>query len=167
MYNDAVNKKLYFSEIKARDVWTRIITSQIETGLPYIMYKDSVNSKSNQKNIGIIRGSNLCVAPETLILTDKGHVTIQDMEDQKVNVWNGEEFSEITVTKTGVDQDLIDVFTDDGSKLSCTPYHKFYIQETYSENSIKMVEAQTLKPGDKLIKCDFPVIDGPEIFQHA
>ena len=167
MYKDAENKKLYKIQIKAHDVWTRIINSQIETGLPYIMYKDSVNEKSNQKNIGVIRGSNLCVAPETLILTDKGHVTIQDVEGQKVNVWNGEEFSEVTVTKTGVDQDLIDVFTDDGSKLSCTPYHKFYIQETYSESSIKMVEAQTLKPGDKLIKCDFPVIDGPEKFQHA
>jgi ribonucleoside-diphosphate reductase alpha chain len=167
MYIDAENKKLYTQQIKAHDIWTRIINSQIETGLPYIMYKDSVNEKNNQKNIGIIRGSNLCVAPETLILTDKGHVTIQDMEGQKVNVWNGEEFSEVTVTKTGVDQDLINVFTDDGSKLSCTPYHKFYIQETYSDNSIKMVEAQTLKPGDKLIKCDFPVIDGPETFQHA
>ena len=167
MYIDAENRKLYTNQIKAHDVWTRIINSQIETGLPYIMYKDSVNEKSNQKNIGVIRGSNLCVAPETLILTDKGHVTIKDVEGQKVNVWNGEEFSEVTVTKTGVDQDLIDVFTDDGSKLSCTPYHKFYIQETYSESSIKMVEAQTLKPGDKLIKCDFPVIDGPETFQHS
>ena len=167
MYNDAVEKKLYTTQIKAQEIWTRIINSQIETGLPYIMYKDSVNKKNNQKNIGLIRGSNLCVASETLILTDKGHVTIKDMEGQKVNVWNGEEFSEVTVTKTGVDQDLIDVFTDDGSKLSCTPYHKFYIQKTYSDNSIKMVEAQTLKPGDKLIKCDFPVIDGPETFQHA
>ena len=167
MYKDAENKKLYKTQIKAHDIWTRIITSQIETGLPYIMYKDSVNEKSNQKNIGVIRGSNLCVAPETLILTDKGHLTIKDVEGQKVNVWNGEEFSEVTVTKTGVDQDLIDVFTDDGSKLSCTPYHKFYIQETYSESSIKVVEAQTLKPGDKLIKCDFPVIDGSETFQHA
>ena len=74
MYHDAVNKKLYFSEVKAHDVWTRIITSQIETGLPYIMYKDSVNSKSNQKNIGIIRGSNLCV--EVVQYTDPDHVSV-------------------------------------------------------------------------------------------
>ena len=161
MYHDAVNKKIYFSEVKARDVWTRIITSQIETGLPYIMYKDSVNSKSNQKNIGIIRGSNLCVAPETLILTDKGHVTIQDMEDQKVNVWNGEEFSEVTVTKTGINQELIDVFTDDGSKLSCTPYHKFYI----IEDTLKMVTAKELTPGDELLQCSsYPIIDGTDAY---
>ena len=74
MYNDAVNRKLYVSEIKAHDVWTRIITSQIETGLPYIMYKDSVNSKSNQKNIGIIRGSNLCC--EVTQYTDPDHVSV-------------------------------------------------------------------------------------------
>lgn len=153
--------------VDARDIWFQILDAQMETGTPYILYKDACNKKSNQKNLGTTKSSNLCVAPETLILTDKGHMTIQDMEGQPVNVWNGEEFSEVTVTKTGVDQDLIDVFTDDGSKVTCTPYHKFYIQETYSENSIKMVEAQNLKPGDKLIKCDFPVIDGPESFQHA
>ncbi len=46
--------------VKARDVWSAIISSQIETGVPYILYKDACNEKSNQKNIGTIRSSNLC-----------------------------------------------------------------------------------------------------------
>jgi ribonucleoside-diphosphate reductase alpha chain len=46
--------------ISARKVWNYILTSQIETGNPYILYKDNVNKKSNQSNIGIIRTSNLC-----------------------------------------------------------------------------------------------------------
>jgi ribonucleoside-diphosphate reductase alpha subunit len=46
--------------VKARDVWNAMLKSQVETGTPYMSYKDSVNSKSNQKNIGTIKSSNLC-----------------------------------------------------------------------------------------------------------
>ena len=46
--------------VKARDVWNKILESQIETGTPYLLYKDSINEKSNQSNIGIVRSSNLC-----------------------------------------------------------------------------------------------------------
>lgn len=46
--------------IKARELWEKILESQIETGLPYMLYKDSANRKSNQKNLGTIRSSNLC-----------------------------------------------------------------------------------------------------------
>lgn len=46
--------------VKARDLWEKILESQIETGTPYMLYKDSVNRKSNQKNLGVIRSSNLC-----------------------------------------------------------------------------------------------------------
>jgi ribonucleoside-diphosphate reductase alpha chain len=46
--------------VKARDLWTAILDSQIETGTPYILYKDAANKKSNQQNLGTIRSSNLC-----------------------------------------------------------------------------------------------------------
>jgi len=46
--------------VKAREIWQKILESQIETGTPYIMYKDACNEKSNQKNLGTIRSSNLC-----------------------------------------------------------------------------------------------------------
>lgn len=48
------------SKVKARDLWFRIMDSQMETGTPYLCYKDAVNRKTNQKNLGIIRSSNLC-----------------------------------------------------------------------------------------------------------
>ena len=152
--------------INARDLWFKILDSQMETGTPYILYKDAANAKSNQQNLGTIRSSNLCVAPETLVLTDRGHIEIQEMEGKTVNVWNGEDFSKVDIVKTGADQELIDVYTDDGAKLTCTPYHKFYIQGSYSENSIKVVEAQDLKPSDKLIKCEYPTIDGDDKFLY-
>lgn len=46
--------------VKAREMWGRILEAQIETGTPYVLFKDSANKKSNQKNIGIIKSSNLC-----------------------------------------------------------------------------------------------------------
>lgn len=149
--------------IKARDIWFKILDSQMETGTPYMLYKDAANRKSNQKNLGTIKSSNLCVAPETVILTDRGHIEIQALANQIVNVWNGHEYSEVVIRKTGIDQNLLNVYTDDGLKLACTPYHKFYIQnDTYSLYSQRLVEARHLKPGDKIIQCDYPVIDGPD-----
>ncbi len=50
----------FMKQIKARDLWQKIIISQIETGTPYMLYKDACNRKSNQKNLGTIRSSNLC-----------------------------------------------------------------------------------------------------------
>jgi ribonucleoside-diphosphate reductase alpha subunit len=46
--------------VKARDLWFKIMDSQMETGTPYILYKDAANEKSNQKNLGTIKSSNLC-----------------------------------------------------------------------------------------------------------
>ena len=46
--------------IKARDLWFRVLDAQMETGTPYLLYKDAVNKKCNQKNLGIIKSSNLC-----------------------------------------------------------------------------------------------------------
>jgi ribonucleotide reductase alpha subunit len=143
--------------MNARDLWFQVLDAQMETGTPYLLYKDPANQKSNQKNLGTIKSSNLCVAPETVVLTDKGHVEIRTLENQTVNVWNGEEFSEVTVKKTGENQSLIRVTTSDGSVLSCTPYHKFYIQEI---DGIRVVEAKDLSKNDRIIRCEFPVIDG-------
>jgi ribonucleoside-diphosphate reductase alpha chain len=47
-------------QVKARDLWLKILDSQMETGTPYILFKDAVNKKSNQKNVGVIKSSNLC-----------------------------------------------------------------------------------------------------------
>ena len=46
--------------VKAQELWFAILDAQIETGTPYILYKDAANSKSNQQNLGTIRCSNLC-----------------------------------------------------------------------------------------------------------
>jgi len=53
-------EKKFKKQIKARELWTAILQSQIETGTPYMVYKDACNLKSNQKNLGTIKSSNLC-----------------------------------------------------------------------------------------------------------
>jgi ribonucleoside-diphosphate reductase alpha chain len=60
MYLEYEKQGLYSRQIRARDLWCSICNSQIETGTPYILYKDAINRKSNQKNVGTIKSSNLC-----------------------------------------------------------------------------------------------------------
>jgi len=60
--------------IRARELWEKILESQIETGTPYMLYKDAVNRKTNQKNLGTIRSSNLCT--EIMEYTAKDEVAV-------------------------------------------------------------------------------------------
>jgi len=60
--------------VRARELWEKILESQIETGTPYMLYKDAANRKSNQKNLGTIRSSNLCT--EILEYTSKDEIAV-------------------------------------------------------------------------------------------
>ena len=64
----------HLEKIKARDLMSKIIEAQIETGQPYMLYKDSINNKSNQKNIGVIKSSNLCA--EIVEYSDKSETSV-------------------------------------------------------------------------------------------
>ena len=60
--------------IKARELWEKVLDSQVETGTPYMLYKDACNFKSNQKNLGTIKSSNLCT--EIIEYTDKNETAV-------------------------------------------------------------------------------------------
>ena len=60
--------------VRARDLWNAILTTQIETGTPYLLYKDQCNEKSNQKNVGTIKSSNLCT--EIIEYSDKDETAV-------------------------------------------------------------------------------------------
>ncbi|TGL25097.1 ribonucleoside-diphosphate reductase subunit alpha [Leptospira bourretii] len=62
------------TKVKAQDLWFAIVESQIETGTPYLLYKDAANAKSNQKNLGTIKSSNLCT--EILEFTSPEEVAV-------------------------------------------------------------------------------------------
>lgn len=69
--------------IQARDLWAAIIQSQIETGNPYMLYKDAANSKSNQQNLGTIKSSNLCC--EIIEYTSKDEIAVCNLASIALN----------------------------------------------------------------------------------
>lgn len=69
--------------VKARQIWQKVIESQIETGTPYILYKDAANKKSNQKNLGTIKSSNLCT--EIMEYTSKDEQAVCNLASIPVN----------------------------------------------------------------------------------
>lgn len=173
LYNTYERDRKYVKEVSAKKLWQMIVDAQIQTGTPYLLYKDACNVKSNQQHLGTIKSSNLCVAPETMVLTDKGQFPIQTLVDTTVRVWNGDVFSDAKVIKTGVDQVLVDVELSDGRILTCTPYHKFLVSEGYDDKrsiarSLR-IDASELKTGMKLKKTHLPtIITGVESdFEYA
>ena len=74
MYIDYETRGKGRKTIKARELWEKILESQIETGTPYMLYKDAANRKSNQKNLGTIRSSNLCT--EIMEFTSKDEIAV-------------------------------------------------------------------------------------------
>ena len=160
LYTTYERDRKFMKQIPAKKVWQMIIDAQIQTGTPYLLYKDACNAKSNQQNRGTIKSSNLCVAPETLVLTDKGQFPIHTLAGESVRVWNGDVFSEAKITKTGVDEELVDVELSDGRVLTCTPYHKFLVTEGYTDKrsvaDALRVDASDLKTGMKLLPYKLP-----------
>ena len=158
--------------LPAQKLWSEILVSQIETGTPYLLYKDAANLKSNQKNLGTIKSSNLCVAPETRILTREGEVPIKVLCGKDVEVWNGETWSLTTVQKTNDDAPLITIIIKDTEvnsadgrvwhttkQIDCTPYHKFILRDG------SRVEARELRAGTSLI--DWTDENGTEHIPHV
>jgi ribonucleotide reductase alpha subunit len=166
LYRMYVAQGRYKKVVKARDIWDRILKSQVETGTPYMCYKDAANAKSNQKNIGVIKSSNLCVAPETMILTRNGNKVISELVNQQVYVWNGEEWSNVTIVKTSVCSKLIRISFTNNQFLECTSYHKFH-----TIDGIK--DAKDLIQGDTLVDWNLPDVNSfmgvgiIDIFTHS
>lgn len=108
----------FLRQIKAQDLWFAIIESQVETGTPYMLYKDACNSKSNQQNVGTIRCSNLCT--EIIEYSSKDEVAVCNLASIAVNMFvvasnNGlktydfKKLKEVTKTVTKNLNKIIDV----------------------------------------------------------
>lgn len=154
-YFQSKRDRIIHKVVKARDVLDEVIKTQRKAGMPYVMHGDACNMKSNQKNLGMIRSSNLCVSPDTLILTKEGYVKIEDKVDQEVEVWNGSEYSKVTVKNTGKVNKLLHVKLTNGLFLKCTYAHKFLMPagvtgRNYDPQKANRCEARFLQIGDRL-----------------
>lgn len=83
LYSDYETKRKYRLQLPAQKLWHAILESQIETGTPYMLYKDSCNRKSNQKNLGTIKCSNLCT--EIVEYTAPDEVAVCNLASIAVN----------------------------------------------------------------------------------
>ncbi len=101
--------------IKARELWDAITQSQIETGTPYMLYKDACNSKSNQKNLGTIRSSNLCTeiveytAEDEVAVCNLASIALPKFVNMEDGTFNHEKLYEVTYHATGNLNRVIDV----------------------------------------------------------
>ena len=145
--------------LKASKIWQLVLESQIQTGTPYLCYKDAANSKSNQQHLGTIKSSNLCVSMDTLINVKFSNekddsyklqqYEICYFENKEVEIWNGTEFSKVIVKKTGEKQKLLKVMVSINNiqkVLYCTEYHKFILPSDKDIKNCKRIEAKDLKP---------------------
>ena len=99
--------------VKARDIWYQVLDAQMETGTPYILYKDACNEKSNQKNLGTIKSSNLCT--EIVEYSDKDETAVCNLASialptfMKDGVMDYNKLHEVTKVVTGNLNRVIDV----------------------------------------------------------
>ena len=113
LYDKYVNEKKYTKEINARQLWYHILDSQMETGTPYLLYKDAANKKSNQKNLGTIKSSNLCT--EIIEYSDKDQTAVCNLASIGLplfienNKFNFDKLHEVTKVVTRNLNKIIDV----------------------------------------------------------
>lgn len=148
-------KEMIDGDIHKRRVWAKVLEARANVGYPYIHFVDNANNNTvdvyKDKDMRI-NSSNLCVAPETLLLTPYGERPIfelyQEFKDIGLRVWNGFEWSLSQIMKTGVNQKLIKIIFSDDTILECTPYHTFYVLDQF-DNEYQIC-ATNLKLGHRI-----------------
>lgn len=150
-------KEMKGGDREKRKIWAKILKARSEVGYPYILDLENTNESRPQvykdKDMFIETSNICCVSYDTNLLTDNGEITIGDYENKSVNVWNGEEFSNTTVRKTGTNQELYRVTVIQDSRityLDCTDYHKWY------DIDGKEILTKDLEVNTKLLKLGMP-----------
>jgi ribonucleoside-diphosphate reductase alpha chain len=92
LYESYIENNMFVEKIKARKIWRAMLSSQKETSQPYVCFKDSVNAKSNQQNLGVIKSSNLCseimeyTSPDEISVCNLASISLKAcVEDGKFN----------------------------------------------------------------------------------
>lgn len=104
LYIQYENEERYVKQMNAQELWNLIVDAQIETGTPYILYKDSANRKNNQRNLGTIKSSNLCceimeyTSPDEIAVCNLASIGLPMFVQDKY--FNFEKLGEVTKTIT-------------------------------------------------------------------
>ena len=101
--------------VKAQDLWFEVLESQIETGTPYMLYKDAANKKSNQKNLGTIKSSNLCTeiieytAPDEVAVCNLASLALPKFVNEETGKYDFKTLYDVTYVATMNLNKVIDV----------------------------------------------------------
>ena len=115
LYEKYESEGLARETLPARTVWDKVVESQIETGTPYMLYKDAANEKSNQKNLGTIRSSNLCTeimeytAKDEVAVCNLASIALNKYVDLENSTFNHQLLYDVTYHATGNLNRVIDV----------------------------------------------------------
>jgi len=115
LYTRYEKEKKFKRQLKARELWSAILQSQVETGTPYMCYKDACNNKSNQKNLGTIKSSNLCTeimeytSAEEVAVCNLASIALPKFVDPKTQTFDYEKLVQITKVVTRNLNRVIDV----------------------------------------------------------
>jgi len=115
LYQSYVEEGKYRKKIKSRQLWAKILSAQMETGTPYMLYKDACNRKSNQKNLGTIRSSNLCCeiiefsSPEEVAVCNLASVALPKFLDETLTKFDHQALYKVVKVVTRNLNKVIDV----------------------------------------------------------
>jgi ribonucleotide reductase alpha subunit len=161
LYSRYVAEGRHSRVVKASAVITEWFKTVAQKGNPYILFKDHINAKSNLSHLRTITHSNLCVSGATPVLTDAGHLPIGPLQGREVRVWNGSEWSAVTVCQTSAASPLVRVELDNGAALECSPGHLFYDHRGAPH------PAGALRRGTRLeVARRWPVVEGGAPLEH-
>lgn len=169
VYKEEDFNKMESGDKEAIKRYQRTMKIRSVLGRGYLMKHWTAQEQRPQmyKDKGLdVKASNLCVTPDTPILTSIGYIPIGELEGQSVDIWNGEEWSKVDIIKTGTDQKVVKVITSSGQEIECTQYHKFYIQNEYGKKPV-IKRTHELQEGDKLLKFELPLIEGKKSLSKA
>ncbi|MCO4793728.1 MAG: ribonucleoside-diphosphate reductase subunit alpha [Bacteriovoracaceae bacterium] len=115
LYNSYEEKGMAKKVVRAQDLWFEVLESQIETGSPYMLYKDAVNEKSNQKNLGTIKSSNLCTeifeytAPDEIAVCNLASVALNRFVDESTITYDHKKLFDVVYRMTKNLNRIIDI----------------------------------------------------------
>lgn len=126
LYQNYEQQKMYIKQVPARELWSKIMESQMETGMPYMLYKDHVNRKTNHQHLGTIQCSNLCT--EIMEFTDQSEIAVCNLcsiglpafVDEEMRQFNFSKLHQVVRVATRNLDNVIDrnFYPVDGAKTS-------------------------------------------------
>ncbi|MBE0438097.1 MAG: ribonucleoside-diphosphate reductase [Methylomicrobium sp.] len=137
------------SQMPAKDLWRKMLTSLFETGHPWITFKDTHNNRNPQSHAGVIHNTNLCcMTGDQRVVTDAGIMTVKELYDsqRKNKVVGLTEFSDASeMLLPRPNAPIVEIQTAEGYSHKVTPDHRVWVKDK------GWVEAQHLISGDKLL----------------